>query len=88
MQSEVKTEEKEEQMTPEELKKEKEVKMFDQYLQTSGLNLAFEVILAEILTKKIKPDQVFVYAAMRFRQFEEDLSKIAAGKVPLSNRIV
>eukprot|EP00826_Nyctotherus_ovalis_P049698 TRINITY_DN6023_c0_g2_i3.p2 TRINITY_DN6023_c0_g2~~TRINITY_DN6023_c0_g2_i3.p2 ORF type:complete len:144 (-),score=45.70 TRINITY_DN6023_c0_g2_i3:42-473(-) len=62
-------------------KKEKQVRMFDQYLQSSGLNLAFEVILAEILTKKIQPDQVFVYAAMRFRQFDEDLKKIAAGKV-------
>ena len=55
--------------------------MFERYLQNSGLSLGFEVIFAEILAKKIPADQVFGYAAMRLRQFEDDLGKVDQNKV-------
>ncbi len=67
-------------MDPDAANREKQAKMFERYLQNSGLSLAFEVVFAEILTKKIPSDQVFGYAAMRLRQFEEDLGKLEQNK--------
>eukprot|EP00831_Metopus_contortus_P025716 TRINITY_DN22088_c0_g1_i2.p2 TRINITY_DN22088_c0_g1~~TRINITY_DN22088_c0_g1_i2.p2 ORF type:complete len:130 (-),score=49.12 TRINITY_DN22088_c0_g1_i2:70-459(-) len=76
---EEKVEEKEEELDPEtkeKIEKEKQAKMFEKYLDESGLSLAFKAIFSEILSKKIPSDQVFGYTAMRLRQLEEEISKV------------
>ncbi len=42
--------------------------MFEKYLDESGLSLAFQLIMAEIISKKVNEDQIFAYTAMRLRQ--------------------
>ena len=50
--------------------------MFKKYLEQTGIAMAFQVIFAEILDKKIEEQKVFSYTAMRLRQIGEDLEKI------------
>lgn len=45
-----------------------------EYLKNNGINLAFQVIFSEIVTKKIEKEQVFAYTAMRLRQIGNDLN--------------
>jgi len=44
------------------------------YLKANGVDLAFQAIFTEIITKKIEKEQVFAYAAMRLRQIGNDLN--------------
>ena len=50
--------------------------MFKKYLDQTGVAVAFQVIFAEILDKKIEEKNLFSYTAMRLRQIGEDLEKI------------
>jgi hypothetical protein len=50
--------------------------MFKKYLDQTGIAMAFQVIFAEILDKKIDETKLFAYTAMRLRQIGEDLEKI------------
>lgn len=50
--------------------------MFKKYLDQTGIAMAFQVIFAEILDKKIDESKLFAYTAMRLRQIGEDLEKI------------
>jgi hypothetical protein len=50
--------------------------MFKKYLDSTGIAMAFQVVFAEILDKKIDSQKVFQYTAMRLRQIGEDLEKI------------
>lgn len=47
--------------------------MFKKYLDQTGIAMAFQVIFAEILDKKIDESKLFGYTAMRLRQIGEDL---------------
>ena len=47
--------------------------MFKKYLEQTGIAMAFQVIFAEILDKKIEDGKVYSYTAMRLRQIGEDL---------------
>ena len=50
--------------------------MFKKYLDQTGIAMAFQVIFAEILDKKVEEKKLFSYTAMRLRQIGEDLEKI------------
>ena len=50
--------------------------MFKKYLEQTGIAMAFQVIFAEILDKKVDENKVYSYTAMRLRQIGEDLEKI------------
>ena len=50
--------------------------MFKKYLEQTGIAMAFQVIFAEILDKKVEEHKVYAYTAMRLRQIGEDLEKI------------
>lgn len=54
-------------------KKRKQAEMFKKYLEQTGIAMAFQVIFAEILDKKVEEQKVFSYTAMRLRQIGEDL---------------
>lgn len=47
--------------------------MFKKYLDQTGIAMAFQVIFAEILDKKIAENKLFEFTAMRLRQIGEDL---------------
>ena len=57
-------------------KRKKQAEMFKKYLDQTGIAMAFQVIFAEILDKKIEEQKLFSYTAMRLRQIGEDLEKI------------
>lgn len=57
--------------------------MFKKYLDQTGIAMAFQVIFAEILDKKIDESKLFAYTAMRLRQIGEDLEKIKIVLPPL-----
>lgn len=56
--------------------------MFEKYLEESGLSLAFQIIFAEIISKKISEDQVFAYTAMRLRQIGNELDGLDKREEP------
>ena len=57
-------------------KRKKQAQMFKKYLEQTGIAMAFQVVFAQILDKKIDESKVFSYTAMRLRQIGEDLEKI------------
>lgn len=46
---------------------------FRNYVQVSGLRKAFQVIFAEIVTKRVEPGEVFAYTAARLRQLGQEV---------------
>ncbi len=44
--------------------------------------MGFEIIFREIVAKKIPADQVFTFAALRLRQLNEEISKLAPQEKP------
>ena len=54
----------------------KQISKFEKYLEDCGIPVAFEVIYTEILEKKIEPDQMFMYAAMRLRQIGKQIAHL------------
>ena len=54
----------------------KQLQMFEKYLEESGITMAFQLIFAEILTKKIEPSNVFTYTAMRLRQIGKEIAHL------------
>ena len=53
----------------------KQSRRFQKYLEESGLPAAFQVIYTEILEKKIEPDKVFTYVAVRLRQIGREVAR-------------
>lgn len=54
----------------------KQVQMFEKYLEDSGITMAFQIIFAEIITKKVEPANVFTYTAMRLRQIGKEIAHL------------
>ena len=69
--------EKEEEVS-EEVREErmKNVGRFEQYVESSGIAKVFQIVFAEILTKKIEPANVFAYTAMRLRQIGKEIGPL------------
>lgn len=53
-------------------RRRKQADSFDKYIQDSGLFSSFQLILAEIITKKIPIDQYFTYTARRLRELGKE----------------
>jgi len=53
---------------------------YQKYIDDTGLALAFKVIFAEILTKKIPEENIFSYTVSRLRQIGNDISYIQNAK--------
>ena len=50
--------------------------IFEKYLEDSGLSIAFQIIMAEVISKKIPEDQIFQYTALRLRQIGQEMDQI------------
>lgn len=55
---------------------DKQLHLFDKYLQETGISLAFQIIYTEIISKKIDSDNVFTYTAMRLRQIGKEVAHL------------
>ena len=49
---------------------------FKNYLNKTGIPIAFQAIFAEILTKNIPKEKALSYCSMRLRQIGNDLMQI------------
>jgi C2 domain len=63
------------------IKKDAEIKRqvtkkVNSYVEESCLPMAFKLILAEIVSKKVPAEEVYVYAAKRLREIGEQVNKI------------
>lgn len=54
----------------------RQIQLFERYLEESGISMAFQIIFAEILMKKVDPANVFTYAAMRLRQIGQEVAHL------------
>ena len=59
----------------EEKNKEKELKYqkLEEYVKESGLDLAFNIIFAELISKQILPENFFTYTSMRLKQIGKEI---------------
>ena len=53
--------------------KEKDYQRLEEYLNESGLSLAFNIIFAELISKQILPENFFTYTAMRLTQIGKEI---------------
>ena len=53
--------------------KEKDTQRLEEYLNESGLSLAFNIIFAELISKQILPENFFTYTAMRLTQIGKEI---------------
>ena len=54
-------------------KQEKDYQRLEEYLNESGLSLAFNIIFAELISKQILPENFFTYTAMRLTQIGKEI---------------
>ena len=57
----------------EKLQKEKDFQRLEEYLNESGLSLAFNIIFAELISKQILPENFFTYTSMRLTQIGKEI---------------
>lgn len=56
--------------------RQRNVGRFEKYVETSGIAKVFQIIFAEVVTKKIEPANVFAYTAMRLRQIGKEIAHL------------
>ena len=54
----------------------KDIVRFEKYVEASGIAKIFQIIFAEVVTKKIEPANVFAYTAMRLRQIGKEVAHL------------
>ena len=64
---------KKEQTEAKNKQKEKDYQRLEEYLNESGLSLAFNIIFAELISKQILPENFFTYTAMRLTQIGKEI---------------
>ena len=53
--------------------KEEQFKKLEEYVNESGLSLAFNIIFAELISKQILPENFFAYTSMRLKQIGKEI---------------
>ena len=56
--------------------KEAQFQKLEEYVNESGLSLAFNIIFAELISKQILPENFFTYTSMRLKQIGKKRFKI------------
>ena len=62
-----------EQMDAKKKKIENDYQRLEEYLNESGLSLAFNIIFAELISKQILPENYFTYTSMRLTQIGKEI---------------
>ena len=53
--------------------KEEQYKKLEEYVNETGLSLAFNIIFAELISKQILPENFFTYTSMRLKQIGQEI---------------
>ena len=53
--------------------KEAQFQKLEEYVNESGLSLAFNIIFAELMSKQILPENFFTYTSMRLKQIGKEI---------------
>ena len=53
--------------------KEDQFQKLEEYVNESGLSLAFNIIFAELISKQILPENFFTYTSMRLKQIGKEI---------------
>ena len=53
--------------------KEAQFQRLEEYVNESGLSLAFNIIFAELISKQILPENFFTYTSMRLKQIGKEI---------------
>jgi hypothetical protein len=64
---------KKEQIEAKNQEKEVQFKKLEEYVNESGLSLAFNIIFAELISKQIMPENFFTYTSMRLKQIGKEI---------------
>ena len=64
---------KKEQIEEKNKEKEIQIKKLEEYVNESGLSLAFNIIFAELISKQILPENFFAYTSMRLKQIGKEI---------------
>ena len=70
---EVKEQPKKEQVNTKDKEKEAQFQRLEEYVNESGLTLAFNIIFAELISKQILPENFFTYTSMRLKQIGKEI---------------
>ena len=83
---EEKEQQKKQQVDAKSKEKEAQFQKLEEYVNESGLALAFNIIFAELISKQILPENFFTYTSMRLKQIGKEIEglktkeTISAGK--------
>ena len=64
---------KKEQIEEKNKEKEIQIKKLEEYVNESGLSLAFNIIFTELISKQILPENFFAYTSMRLKQIGKEI---------------
>ena len=64
---------KKEQLDAKSKEKEAQFQKLEEYVNESGLSLAFNIIFAELISKQILPENFFTYTSMRLKQIGKEI---------------
>ena len=64
---------KKEQLDAKSKEKEAQFQKLEEYVNESGLALAFNIIFAELISKQILPENFFTYTSMRLKQIGKEI---------------
>ena len=68
-----KEQQKKEQIDLKNKEKEAQFQRLEEYVNESGLALAFNIIFAELISKQILPENFFTYTSMRLKQIGKEI---------------
>ena len=68
-----KEQQKKEQTDAKNIEKEAQFQKLEEYVNESGLALAFNIIFAELISKQILPENFFTYTSMRLKQIGKEI---------------
>ena len=70
---EVKEQPKKEQVNTKDKEKEAQFQRLEEYVNESGLALAFNIIFAELISKQILPENFFTYTSLRLKELGKEI---------------
>ena len=70
---EEKEKKKKEEIEAKNQEKEMQFMKLEEYVNESGLSLAFNIIFAELISKQIMPENFFTYTSMRLKQIGKEI---------------
>lgn len=58
------------------LKRQEQAKLFEDFVNNTGITTAFQIIFSELISKEISTDNYFTYVAVRLKEIGKELNDI------------